>query len=85
MMNLGLFPLLSMINHNCKPNIMIKFNSETKKAEIRALQNINKNEQLFINYTDITVPKFMRQRVLLKDYYFECKCLFCLNNNIENI
>ena len=81
---IGLFPLLSMMNHSCDPNVMVKFNPCTKTAEIRALRDIKQNEQLFINYTDITVPKFMRQQALKKDYCFECKCTFCDNKSNVN-
>ena len=87
-LGIGLFPIASILNHSCDPNVSIRFNPRSKSAEIRTLRDIQCGEQLFINYTDITVPRFMRQRILQSDYHFECQCTLCRqstdNESIES-
>lgn len=40
----------SLFNHSLTPNVKGKLNKKNKTLSFFALQNINKNEQLFINY-----------------------------------
>merc|ERR1740123_2407927 len=76
-MGIGLFPLLAMLNHSCSPNAFVSFNHLTKSAEIRSLCEIRQGEQLFISYSDITMPKRMRKQELMRAYHFDCNCSVC--------
>ncbi|EPX71081.1 histone lysine methyltransferase Set6 [Schizosaccharomyces octosporus yFS286] len=66
---------LSRINHSCVPNCHVIF--EGSRAILVASREIEKNEQLFISYTDVRVPRSIRQKQLRKKYFFDCECEKC--------
>ncbi|XP_067165786.1 SET and MYND domain-containing protein 4 [Apteryx mantelli] len=71
------FPVLSLLNHSCSPNISVSFSGTA--ATVRASQPIPKGQEVFHCYG----PHRCRMRVaerqqLLKQYFFECHCQACL-------
>ncbi|WBW70900.1 histone lysine methyltransferase Set6 [Schizosaccharomyces osmophilus] len=74
---------LSRINHLCEPNCHIIF--EGYRAMLVASRKIEKDEQLFISYTDVRVPQSIRQKQLKKKYFFNCECERCAkeSSNME--
>ena len=71
----GLYPLISMINHSCVPNATLYIHNTM--AELRPLRKLKKGEEITINYIDITLPTRMRQKLLRETYYFDCQCDRC--------
>ncbi|KAL7459532.1 hypothetical protein ACHAWC_011323 [Mediolabrus comicus] len=46
----GLYPLLSLANHNCNPNASIEFLSESNRGSMVATRNISEGEEICITY-----------------------------------
>ncbi|XP_035198763.1 SET and MYND domain-containing protein 4 isoform X3 [Oxyura jamaicensis] len=71
------FPVLSLLNHSCSPNISVSFSGTA--ATVRASQPISSGQEIFHCYG----PHRCRMRVaerqqLLSQYFFECRCQACL-------
>ncbi|NXN27486.1 SMYD4 protein, partial [Nycticryphes semicollaris] len=72
------FPVLSLLNHSCCPNISVSFSGTA--ATVRASQPILSGQEIFHCYG----PHRCRMRVaerqkLLSQYFFECHCQACLD------
>ncbi|XP_074016854.1 SET and MYND domain-containing protein 4 isoform X1 [Numenius arquata] len=72
------FPVLSLLNHSCCPNISVSFSGTA--ATVRASQLIPSGQEIFHCYG----PHRCRMRVaerqqLLSQYFFECRCQACLD------
>ncbi|XP_074968977.1 protein-lysine N-methyltransferase SMYD4 isoform X2 [Phalacrocorax aristotelis] len=72
------FPVLSLLNHSCSPNISVSFSGTA--ATVRASQPIPSGQEIFHCYG----PHRCRMRVaerqqLLSQYFFECRCQACLD------
>ncbi|XP_075575872.1 protein-lysine N-methyltransferase SMYD4 [Pelecanus crispus] len=72
------FPVLSLLNHSCCPNISVSFSGTA--ATVRASQPIPSGQEIFHCYG----PHQCRMRVaerqqLLGQYFFECRCQACLD------
>lgn len=71
----ALFVLESALDHSCAPNAAPIFNGID--MEIRAMNDIAKNEPITINYLDLKEPKALRCQMLSEQYYFDCRCPRC--------
>ncbi|XP_010139954.1 PREDICTED: SET and MYND domain-containing protein 4, partial [Buceros rhinoceros silvestris] len=74
------FPVLSLLNHSCCPNISVSFSGTA--ATVRASQPIPSGQEIFHCYG----PHRCRMRVaerqqLLRQYFFECRCQACLEES----
>ncbi|XP_014808732.1 PREDICTED: SET and MYND domain-containing protein 4 isoform X2 [Calidris pugnax] len=72
------FPVLSLLNHSCCPNISVSFSGTA--ATVRASQPIPSGQEIFHCYG----PHRCRMRVaerqqLLSQYFFACRCQACLD------
>ncbi|NXP79315.1 SMYD4 protein, partial [Ramphastos sulfuratus] len=72
------FPVLSLLNHSCCPNISVSFSGTA--VTVRASQSIPSGQEIFHCYG----PHHCRMRVaerqqLLSQYFFECRCQACLD------
>ncbi|NXW31264.1 SMYD4 protein, partial [Phaetusa simplex] len=72
------FPVLSLLNHSCCPNISVSFSGTA--ATVRASQPIPSGQEIFHCYG----PHRCRMRVaerqqLLSQYFFKCRCQACLD------
>lgn len=76
----GSYPLTSLLNHHCAPNISKIFIDD--KIALVVQRPIKKGDQLFDNYGYhfTNVAKSYRRMELLKQYRFECGCEACKNN-----
>lgn len=76
----GSYPLISLLNHNCAPNVIRTFIND--KIVIVVQRPIKKDHQLFDNYGYHfgSVSKDRRQMELLKQYRFVCDCDACNND-----
>ncbi|XP_041837631.1 histone-lysine N-methyltransferase SMYD3 [Melanotaenia boesemani] len=71
----GLYPSLSLLNHDCRPNCVMVF--EGTKLQLRAVQDINPEEELTISYIETLSLTGDRQRQLEEQYHFTCHCQRC--------
>ncbi|XP_046694481.1 histone-lysine N-methyltransferase SMYD1a isoform X2 [Silurus meridionalis] len=71
----GLFPNLCLVNHDCWPNCTVILNHG--RIELRALENIPEGVELTVSYVDFLNLSKDRQKLLKKQYYFDCKCEHC--------
>lgn len=74
---IGLFPLVSIINHSCSPNAVLVF--EEKMAVVRAMENISKDSEVTISYIETAGSTLTRQKSLKEQYLFHCQCARCSN------
>ena len=72
-------PTISLANHSCTPNAVIVFDG--RAIELRALNDIKHDEQIFLSYIDATQSTEKRQDELQSRYFFTCKCEKCVNND----
>jgi hypothetical protein len=72
----GIFPIISRINHSCRPNTQHTWNSSTEHETIHAIRNIKKGEEITISYS-LGGPSQPRLRELKKKYGFDCTCDLC--------
>ncbi|XP_034043830.1 histone-lysine N-methyltransferase SMYD3 isoform X2 [Thalassophryne amazonica] len=71
----GLYPSLSLLNHDCRPNCVMVF--EGTKLQLRAVQDIAAEEELTISYIETSALTEDRQRQLEDQYHFTCHCQQC--------
>ena len=74
----GLFPLASLLNHSCVPNVAMQFPVlDAESVTFVASKPIRKGEELFwCYYSNDNHQK--RREYLMRHYYFDCKCEKCL-------
>ncbi|KAM9765571.1 histone-lysine N-methyltransferase SMYD3 [Menidia menidia] len=71
----GLYPSLSLLNHDCRPNCVMVF--EGTQLKLRAVRDINPEEELTISYIETLSLTEDRQRQLEEQYHFTCHCQRC--------
>ena len=76
----GLYNQMSFLNHSCDPNA---FQSLEERKKLKALKNIEKNEEIVTNYFRNrdefkNGTKESRRQKLLETYGFNCLCSVCL-------
>uniref|UniRef100_A0A8C4QFI7 SET domain-containing protein n=1 Tax=Eptatretus burgeri TaxID=7764 RepID=A0A8C4QFI7_EPTBU len=74
---LAIFPTLSLLNHACRPNVVLHFCGRT--AYLRALHPIAAGQELLLCYgpQEGRMPRAKRIRKLRAQYYFHCSCQAC--------
>ncbi|NWW48310.1 SMYD4 protein, partial [Pedionomus torquatus] len=72
------FPVLSLLNHSCCPNISVSFSGTA--ATVRASQPIPSGQEIFHCYGPHRCRmKVAERQELLSQYFFECRCQACLD------
>uniref|UniRef100_UPI0037E8168A histone-lysine N-methyltransferase SMYD3 n=1 Tax=Semicossyphus pulcher TaxID=241346 RepID=UPI0037E8168A len=71
----GLYPSLSLLNHDCRPNCVMVF--EGTRLRLRAVRDISPEEELTISYIETLLLTEDRQRQLEEQYHFTCHCQRC--------
>ncbi|RIA92052.1 hypothetical protein C1645_765986 [Glomus cerebriforme] len=71
----AVYPNVSLINHSCRPNCIVTF--EKSKMMIRCIESIMKDQEITINYTDLSQPGEERRKELRDRYFFLCQCELC--------
>lgn len=69
----------TILNHSCIPNTI--FGEINGQFIFKAIRNINKGEEIYDNYIDITLQKQNRQKHLFEQYGFVCSCIRCCETN----
>ncbi|KAL3131726.1 hypothetical protein ABBQ38_007447 [Trebouxia sp. C0009 RCD-2024] len=72
---LGMYPVLSMFNHSCNPNLA--HSSIGTVQYVYAVRDIKMGEQLCVHYTSLYEPRKVRQQALLREKFFTCACERC--------
>ncbi|XP_047677525.1 histone-lysine N-methyltransferase SMYD3 [Tachysurus fulvidraco] len=80
---LGLYPSMSLLNHDCRPNCVMVF--VRKRLELRAVRRIQQYEELCISYTDISAPRVERRTQLMEQFHFLCQCQRCIDDQNDSI
>lgn len=85
---LGLFPLISMINHSCCPNATHQFIVEAgcpPRQIIRAIDHIKPGDEICYSYVSTLVSTSTRQQKLRSAYGFNCSCSRCSSTTGPNM
>lgn len=72
-----LHPITARFNHSCDANAYYSF--AYGKIYVTAIRDIEKDEQIFVPYTDCTFSVGTRRRDLLERFKFQCNCTKCLD------
>ena len=77
----ALFPIFSMLNHDCLSNAKFQINAEAlntnPKICVKARRDIEADEEITIQYITSILGTQKRRKKLRSDYYFDCKCRRC--------
>ncbi|XP_078800711.1 histone-lysine N-methyltransferase SMYD3 isoform X2 [Oryzias latipes] len=79
----GLYPSLSLLNHDCRPNCVMVFNGT--ELQLRAVQDINPGEELRISYIETLSLTEDRQKQLEEQYHFTCHCQRCSSKEQDGV
>ncbi|KAJ0002217.1 hypothetical protein NQD34_002013 [Periophthalmus magnuspinnatus] len=71
----GLYPSLSLLNHDCGPNCVMVF--EGTKLHLRAVKDIKSSDELTVSYIDSLELVDVRRKQLEEQYHFTCTCHRC--------
>jgi len=73
----ALFPMVSRMNHDCRPNVAYAFSTTRLTMSLRAVRSISEHEELTISYipSDRFVTSERKER--LRAWGFECACSLC--------
>jgi hypothetical protein len=72
-----LFPDISRLNHDCRPNAGYLFDHKNMTHYIHALRDILPGEELTLSYTNPSVSRQERQDRLKRLWGFQCECDLC--------
>uniref|UniRef100_A0A8C7WM80 [histone H3]-lysine(4) N-trimethyltransferase n=1 Tax=Oryzias sinensis TaxID=183150 RepID=A0A8C7WM80_9TELE len=79
----GLYPSLSLLNHDCRPNCVMVFNGT--ELQLRAVQDINPGEEVWISYIETLSLTEDRQKQLEEQYHFTCHCQRCSSKEQDGV
>lgn len=76
--NRGLFPLLALVNHSCRPNLRNIWMTESPFTNTSyACIDIKQGEEINNSYLKTTSCGIARRQMILDMWYFECRCERC--------
>ena len=73
---LYLDPEFAIINHSCLPNCL-QIESGFKRYSVANSLPIQANEEITVNYIEVTTPVEIRAYKLFTKYHFHCQCHLC--------
>lgn len=79
--NIGIYAILSLLNHSCVPNcIAVGTSGNPAKRQLVAVGNIREGEQLFIDYNSTLSSRltYEDRKALCAQRQFTCFCVKCL-------
>ncbi|KZC10510.1 PREDICTED: SET and MYND domain-containing protein 5 [Dufourea novaeangliae] len=78
----GLYVLQSALNHSCVPNAVVEFPFSNNVLVVRAIRDIQPEEEICISYLDecdLERSRHSRQKTLSLLYMFTCRCDKCMS------
>ncbi|XP_033215333.1 SET and MYND domain-containing protein 4-like [Belonocnema kinseyi] len=78
----GMYPVFNLLNHSCACNTL-SYDDKKRNKILRACKNIKKGEQIFVSYNTFQVIEMTveeRQKFMLQNKFFKCKCDICVRN-----
>ena len=72
----GLFPLCSILNHSCYPNVI--YTSHLASLSMRVIREVAVGEELTVNYVGLYGGRWERRRELRESKKFDCRCRRCV-------
>jgi len=82
----ALFPIASLVNHNCQPNCTYRAMATLEKGvilQLIAIRPIAAGEEITISYIDIGQPRRHRLKALFYEKHFVCTCVLCESSSID--
>ena len=75
----ALYPTLALLNHSCNSNTIRIFTHNSSQAILVAVRKIKEGEEVTESYgvTSIETSKKLRQRKMIGQYKFVCRCQAC--------
>ncbi|KYR02783.1 hypothetical protein DLAC_00245 [Tieghemostelium lacteum] len=73
----GFFYKAALLNHSCEPNTYFSVDGES--IEFRLIKETAIDETIYDTYVDLLQPTINRQKTLLQNKNFLCKCSRCLS------
>ena len=70
-------PLFSIFNHSCMPSAAFEFIGGSTETIVKAVRNINKDEEICKSYVDIRLPEMVRREMIWRGIGKLCDCLRC--------
>ena len=74
--HLGLYPRVSRINHECRPNCVSRYSPSTLAMDVVAYRDIKEGEELTFSYLPLNLPRETRQE-MIRGWGFNCTCSLC--------
>ena len=76
----GLFAALAMVEHSCRPNARVEWDSTTETMKLIAVEDISSQDRISRSYLDVgplMLPTHVRRQLLKHDWGFDCACSRC--------
>jgi hypothetical protein len=73
----ALFPAISRINHDCRPNADYRFDHAALAQYVHAARDIAQGEEITVSYIDPLMAREARLGRLRANWGFECSCALC--------
>jgi hypothetical protein len=73
-----------MTHDSCTPNAELHWDLDSMSFTVRAIRDLQPDEQITISYCDIYMPREMRRRELQLKYKFLCTCPSCALPDAES-
>ena len=76
----AMFPVFSMINHDCLSNSKFQINYDFPKSPkicVKARRDIEAEEEITVQYTTSILGTHKRRKKLKSEFYFDCMCRRC--------
>ncbi|GAB1320204.1 hypothetical protein MFIFM68171_10414 [Madurella fahalii] len=73
----GVFPEISRMNHDCRPNADYRFDRDTLAQYVTALRDIFPGEEITLTYIDPEMKRAARMKKLHNNWGFKCTCPLC--------
>ncbi|CAK7220418.1 SET domain-containing protein 5 [Sporothrix bragantina] len=74
------FPEISRLNHDCRPNADYHFDHDTLTQHIHAVRPIAAGEEITVSYMDLIKTRKQRLDKLKATWGFPCSCSLCTQN-----
>eukprot|EP01083_Nonionella_stella_P072318 194896_1 len=80
-----IFPLISRVNHCCIGNAHWTWNETLKQLRLVALKDIQKDEEIMVNYCVEPMVMNDRKARLKSGWNIVCECAMCCNDKMEHV